>query len=440
MAPVSFLTKRLGQALPPTLFQHPKCSGLGKISLKPPRSSAPVRRSYSSDKQSRNNNLPLDGITVVSLEQAIAAPFCTRQLADLGARVIKVERPVVGDFARNYDTRVDGLASHFVWTNRSKESLALDVKDPKAAKVLETLLKTADVFVQNLAPGAADRLGLSFENLHKVNPRLIVCNISGYGPTGPYRKKKAYDLLVQSEAGVLSVTGTDADPAKVGISIADIAAGMYAQQNVLAALIHRGITGKGKNIDISMLESMAEWMSFPMYYAYKGAEPPKRMGASHAAIYPYGPFETGQGGTVILGLQNEREWEKLCAVALGDPQLAVDERFSTNSLRSENREALKKIICEIFSKYSPEEVLVLLDEAGIANAKMNDMKGLWEHPQLKARGRWTEVHSPVGKLPALLPPGVASVDEVKMDAVPEVGEHNSKILKELGFSEKFLDQ
>jgi crotonobetainyl-CoA:carnitine CoA-transferase CaiB-like acyl-CoA transferase len=440
MASVSFLTKRLGKALPPTLFRHLKCSGLGKISLKAPRPYAPVRRFYSSDKQSRKNNLPLDGITVVSLEQAIAAPFCTRQLADLGARVIKVERPVVGDFARNYDTRVNGLASHFVWTNRSKESLALDVKDPKAAKVLESLLKTADVFVQNLAPGAADRLGLSFENLHKVNPRLVVCNISGYGPTGPYRKKKAYDLLVQSEAGVLSVTGTDADPAKVGISIADIAAGMYAQQNVLAALIHRGLTGKGKQIDISMLESMAEWMSFPMYYTYKGAEPPKRMGASHAAIYPYGPFETGQGGTVILGLQNEREWERLCSVALGDPQLAVDERFSTNSLRSENREALKKIICEIFSKYSPEEVLALLDEAGIANAKMNDMKGLWEHPQLKARGRWTEVHSPVGKLPALLPPGVASVDEVKMDAVPEVGEHNSKILQELGFNEDFLDQ
>ncbi|CAH0036691.1 unnamed protein product [Clonostachys rhizophaga] len=440
MAPVSFLTKRLGQALPPTLFWHPKCSGLGKIPLKSPSLSAPMRRYYSSDKQSRNINLPLDGITVVSLEQAIAAPFCTRQLADLGARVIKVERPVVGDFARNYDTRVDGLASHFVWTNRSKESLALDVKDPKAAKVLQSLLKTADVFVQNLAPGATDRLGLSFENLHNINPRLIVCNISGYGPTGPYRKKKAYDLLVQSEAGVLSVTGTDADPAKVGISIADIAAGMYAQQNVLAALIHRGITGKGKQIDISMLESMAEWMSFPMYYTYKGAEPPKRMGASHAAIYPYGPFETGQGGTVMLGLQNEREWQKLCSVALGDPQLAVDERFSTNSLRSENREALKKIICEIFSKYSPEEVLALLDEAGIANAKMNDMKGLWEHPQLRARGRWTEVHSPVGKLPALLPPGVASVDEVKMDAVPEVGEHNSKIIQELGFNEDFLDQ
>ncbi|CAH0003464.1 unnamed protein product [Clonostachys byssicola] len=439
MPPVSFLSKRLGQALQPTFFRHPKCSGLGKFSLKAPGPSALVRRFYISDKQDRKNNLPLDGITVVSLEQAIAAPFCTRQLADLGARVIKVERPVVGDFARNYDTRVDGLASHFVWTNRSKESLALDVKDPKAAKVLESLLKTADVFVQNLAPGAADRLGLSFENLHKVNPRLIVCNISGYGPTGPYRKKKAYDLLVQSEAGVLSVTGTDADPAKVGISIADIAAGMYAQQNVLAALIHRGITGKGKQIDISMLESMAEWMSFPMYYTYKGAEPPKRMGASHSAIYPYGPFETGQGGTVILGLQNEREWEKLCSVALGDPQLAVDERFSTNSLRSENREALKKIICEIFSKYSPEEVLALLDEAGIANAKMNDMKGLWEHPQLKARGRWTEVHSPVGKLPALLPPGVASVDDVKMDAVPEVGEHNSKILQELGFIGDFLD-
>ncbi|KAM5347810.1 hypothetical protein ACJ41O_007634 [Fusarium nematophilum] len=380
--------------------------------------------------------LPLDGITVVSLEHAIAAPFCTRQLADLGARVIKVERPGEGDFARNYDTRVRGLASHFVWTNRSKESLALDVKNPRDFKVLKALLSKADILVQNLAPGASQRLGLSFEALKDENPGLIVCDISGYGSDGPYRDKKAYDLLVQSEAGLVSVTGTESEPAKVGISIADISAATFAFQNILAALLKRGKTGKGSHIDISMLEAMTEWMSFPLYYAFEGAAGPKRAGAAHAAIYPYGPFETGQGGTVMMGLQNEREWASLCAEVLDNAALAKDERFSSNSLRAKNRKELKDIICGVFAKLSPEEVLSRLDRAGIANAKVNDMQGVWDHPQLKARGRWTEVDTPAGKVPALLPPGVAGVDSARMGAVPALGEHNEAIFAELGFTEK----
>ncbi|KFH45091.1 Succinate--hydroxymethylglutarate CoA-transferase-like protein [Hapsidospora chrysogenum ATCC 11550] len=380
--------------------------------------------------------LPLEGITVVSLEQAIAAPFCTRQLAELGARVIKVERRGDGDFARGYDTRVKGLASHFVWTNRSKESLELDVKDPKDFRVLSKLLRTADVLVQNLAPGASERLGLSHEVLGRENPGIIVCDISGYGSYGPYRDKKAYDLLVQSEAGMLEVTGTEAEGAKVGISVADIAAGTAAFQNILAALLKRGKTGKGCRIDISMLESMAEWMSFPMYYAYEGAPPPKRAGASHAAIYPYGPFQTGGGGSVMLGIQNEREWANLCSGVLGNADLTKDERFKNNALRSKNRDELRAIIHEAFSSMGVDEVLAKLDSNGIANAKVNDMKGLWEHPQLKARGRWTEVDTPAGKIPAMLPAGVPDEGGVKMGPVPRLGEHNEKILKELGLDVK----
>ncbi|KAI6784102.1 Succinate--hydroxymethylglutarate CoA-transferase-like protein [Emericellopsis cladophorae] len=378
------------------------------------------------------SELPLDGITVVALEQAIAAPFCTRQLAELGARVIKVERPGEGDFARAYDTRVVGQSSHFVWTNRSKESLALNVKDPKDFKVLKALLATADVLVQNLAPGASDRLGLGWDRLKEENDKIIVCDISGYGSHGPYTHKKAYDLLVQSEAGLLSITGTPTTPAKVGISVADIAAGTAAFQNILAALLKRAKTGKGSRIDISMLESMAEWMSFPMYYAYEGQEAPKRAGAEHATVYPYGPFETGGGGSVMLGIQNEREWAKLCEIVLGDANLAADERFKNNSLRSHNRAELKAIIVDRFSMMTAEEVLVRLDEATVANAKVNDMKSLWDHPQLKARGRWTEVDTPAGRVPALLPAGVATAADARVGPVPKVGEHNAKILEELG--------
>ena len=377
---------------------------------------------------------PLDGITVVSLEHAIAAPFCTRQLADLGARVIKVERPGTGDFARAYDTRVAGEASHFVWVNRSKESLTLDLKQPAALAVLQELIAGADVLVQNLAPGAAARMGLSAEALHASHPALIVCDISGYGDDGPYRDKKAYDLLIQSEAGFLSVTGTPEDPCKAGNSIADIAAGMVAYTSILAALLQRGKTGKGSHIDVSMLEALAEWMGYPMYYAYEGATPPPRSAASHATIYPYGPFPAGDGGTVMLGLQNEREWRLFCDKVLLQPALAVDPRFDANARRNTHREALRAIIVETFKSLSTAQVLARLDEAQIANARMNDMAGLWAHPQLAARGRWRQVGSPAGPIPALLPPGRQSAFDYRMDPVPAVGEHTEAILAALGRS------
>ena len=375
---------------------------------------------------------PLDGITVISLEHAIAAPFCTRQLADLGARVIKVERPGTGDFARAYDQRVDGEASHFVWVNRSKESLTLDLKQPAALAVLRELIAGADVLVQNLAPGAAARMGLGYETLQARHPALVVCDISGYGEDGPYRDKKAYDLLIQSEAGFLSVTGTPETPCKSGNSIADIAAGMYAYTGVLAALMQRGKTGKGSHIDVSMLESLAEWMGYPMYYAYQGATPPPRNAAAHATIYPYGPFAAGDGGTVMLGLQNEREWQLFCEKVLLQPALAGDARFDANARRNANREALQAVILETFSTLSTAQVLERLDAAQIANARMNDMAGLWAHPQLEARARWREVGSPAGPIPALLPPGRQSAFDYRMDPVPAVGEHTEAILRSLG--------
>lgn len=381
------------------------------------------------------NPRPLDGITVVSLEHAIAAPFCTRQLADLGARVIKVERPGAGDFARAYDTRVHGQASHFVWTNRSKESLALDLKKPEALAALKDLLKDADVLVQNLAPGAAARMGLSFAALQAINPRLIVCDISGYGEDGPYRDKKAYDLLIQAEAGFLSITGTPETPSKAGNSVADIAAGMYAYTNILSALLLRGKTGKGSHIDVSMLEALGEWMGYPLYYAYEGAAPPPRTGASHASIYPYGPFPAGDGGAVLLGVQNEREWKQFCDIVLANPALATDPRFDANAKRNEHREALKDIIYQTFAALSTEQLVARLDQAQIANARMNDMAGVWAHPQLQARGRWATITTPAGEVPALLPPGRNSAYDYRMDAVPAVGEHTEAILRSLGRDE-----
>jgi itaconate CoA-transferase len=383
---------------------------------------------------------PLDGITVVSIEHAIAAPFCTRQLADLGARVIKVERPGSGDFARAYDDRTKGLASHFVWVNRSKESLTLDLKQPQALAVLQELLARADVLVQNLAPGAAERMGLGYAQLAKSNPKLVVCDISGYGNDGPYRDKKAYDLLIQSEAGLLSVTGTPEEPSKAGISIADIAAGMYAYSNILAALLQRQKTGAGSHIDVSMLEALGEWMGFPMYYAYEGAAPPPRSGASHATIYPYGPFAAGDGKTVMLGLQNEREWKVFCETVLRQPGLATDPRFHNNSARSAHRAALRAIILETFGQLDAEQVIARLEEAQIANAHVNEVGGMWEHPQLRARGRIAQVASPAGPLAALLPPGVHSGFDYRMDAIPAVGEHTEAILRELGRSDDAIEQ
>src|SRR5262245_49812405 len=380
---------------------------------------------------------PLQGITVVTLEHAIAAPLCTRHLADLGARVIKVERPGVGDFARGYDERVKGLASHFVWTNRSKESLTLDVKHAAASQVLDALLARADVLVQNLAPGAAARLGLSFEVLQAKLPRLIVCDISGYGDDpeqpGPYRDKKAYDLLIQSEAGFLSVTGTPEQPAKAGCSIADIAAGMYAYSAILAALIERGRSGQGVRLDVSMLESMAEWMSFPLYYAYDGANPPPRAGAAHATIFPYGPFPAGDGHAVMLGLQNDREWQVFCAKVLLQPALASDPRFDTNARRVAARDALAALIDEVFSKLSSEQVVQRPEQAQIANARVNGMAEVWAHPQLAARERWTEVASPAGAIPALQPPALPASFDARMDAIPALGQHTDALLAEFGF-------
>ena len=382
---------------------------------------------------------PLKGITVVTLEHAIAAPFATRQLADMGARVIKIERPSVGDFARGYDTRVRGLASHFVWTNRSKESLTLDVKHQEAQKILMRLIvEEADVVVQNLAPGAAARLGVSYDALSKIKPGIIVCDISGYGDNpqnpGPYRDKKAYDLLIQSEAGFVSVTGTPELPSKAGNSIADIAAGMYAYTNILAAVMHRQQTGEGQRIDVSMLESLSEWMSYPLYYAFEGAEPPPRTGASHATIYPYGPFPAGDGKTVMLGLQNEREWKIFCEKILINPALTTDERFSSNAKRSAARVELAALIVDAFASHTAEQVTAQLEEAGIANAQVRTMAELWAHPQLKARDRWREVDTPAGPIPALLPPGSWQHGAPRMDAVPALGQHTDAILDHQGYS------
>ncbi|HVY07488.1 MAG TPA: CaiB/BaiF CoA-transferase family protein [Burkholderiales bacterium] len=376
---------------------------------------------------------PLEGVTVVALEHVIAGPFCTRQLAELGARVIKIERPGVGDPARAYDQRVLGQSTHFVWTNRSKESITLDLKQEEARRIVHRLLEGADVLVQNLAPGAAARMGFSFDALKEKYPKLIVCDISGYGADGPYRDKKAYDLLIQSESGLLSVTGTPETPSKAGCSIVDIASGMYAYSNILAALIQRGRTGKGSRIDISMLESMVEWMGFPMYYAYEGKDAPVRAGASHATIYPYGPFPAGDGKIVMLGLQNEREWAVFCDKVLEQPELKTDPRFNSSPRRSTARKELYDIIVKALSHLDAAQVVKRLDDAQIGNARMNDMREVWEHAQLRARDRWREVVTPAGNIKAMLPPGMPESFEPRMDPIPAVGEHTDAILGELGY-------
>ena len=378
---------------------------------------------------------PLEGITVVSLEQVIAGPFATRQLAELGARVIKLERRSVGDPARAYDASVKGQSSHFVWTNRSKESVALDLKQPQAKDVVARLAARADVFVQNLAPGAAERLGLGAATLRARHPRLIWCGISGYGPSGPYADKKAYDLLVQCEAGLLSVTGTEEAPCKAGIPVADIAAGMYAFSSVLAALLRRERTGEGATLDITMLESLGEWMGFPAYFTAYGGVAPRRSGAYHATIVPYGPFPAGDGGTVFLSVQNEREFVRFCHSVLGDERLAKDPRFSSAPARLENRAALHGEIERVFSRMTSPEVIARLDAADIANARLNSIEDFWRHPQLEARHRQRSVGTPGGRIEALEPPFNLDDFSPRMDAVPAVGEHTRSILEELGYSE-----
>jgi len=384
--------------------------------------------------------LPLQGITVVSLEQAVAAPFTTRQLADLGARVIKIERPGAGDFARSYDKTVLGQSSHFIWLNRSKESLPLDVKHEEAAEILHRLLSKADVFVQNLVPGAAARLGLASEALLVKYPRLIACNISGYGPDGPYSEKKAYDLLIQCESGVVSVSGTPDTPSKAGISIADIAAGMYGYTGILTALYQREKTGKGTSFDVSMFEALGEWMAYPAYFTHYGGTAPPRTGAAHATIHPYGPFKAGDDKTVFFGIQNEREWANFCVTVLEQPGLATDPRFDSNSHRDANRQPLTEIINGVFEKFTAEKLVARLDKAQIANARLNTMEEFWEHEQYKARKRWRDVGTPKGKVKALIPPVTMQGVEARMDAVPGVGQHTQSILKELGFDQNFIDR
>lgn len=371
---------------------------------------------------------PLESMLVVSLEQAIAAPYCTRLLADQGARVIKVERPDGGDFARAYDTRARGLSSHFVWTNRSKESLVLDLKEVSAREALRKIVSGADVLVQNLAPGAMARLGLGLDDLRAANPRLVTCSISGFGTGGPDDRRKAYDLLIQAEAGFLSITGTPTDMAKAGISIADIAAGVTAYHSILAALLSRHATGKGDDIEVSMLEALAEWMGFPMYFAMDGQEAPPRAGAGHATIYPYGPYATADG-SVFFGLQNDREWALFAEKVLQRPEMACDARFKGNSGRADSRGVIEPVIVDVLGAIPTQEAMRRLAEASIATARVSDMAALREHPQLKARGRWSEFSTPAGLMFGLVPIS-GRAWQPRMDPVPALGEHTESILAE----------
>lgn len=377
---------------------------------------------------------PLEGVTVVALEQVIAAPFATRQLAELGARVIKIERPDGGDSARGIDRTVKGLSSHFVWTNRGKESVTLNVKHPDAMAVVHKLLARADVFVQNLAPGASDRLGLGAAALREKYPRLIVCGISGYGTSGPYRDKKAYDLLVQCEAGLLSITGTPETPSKAGIPVADISGGMYAFAGILGALYQRERTGEGTAFEASLFDGLSEWMGYAMHFAQYTGTAPSRTGAKHAAIAPYGPFRTGDGNSVFLSIQNERDWQRFCEEVLEQPAVANDPRFAGSPARLAHRTELEALIEAIFARSTRADAIAKLERADIANASMNTMADFIAHPQHAARGRWHQVESPAGPIDALEPvldfTGYAPV----MGAIPALGEHTDAVLRELGYS------
>jgi itaconate CoA-transferase len=376
---------------------------------------------------------PMEGMRVVALEHAVAAPLCTRHLADLGADVIKIERPGEGDFARAYDNYVNGICSHFIWLNRGKRSLSLDIKNPDARAALDALIAGADVLVQNLAPGATARLGLTHEALAPANPKLVVCDISGYGESGPFVQKKAYDLLIQAEAGIISVTGSEAEASRVGVSIADIATGMYALNGILSALLRRSRTGEGANVKVAMLDAVAEWMTYPMLrHAYAGSPPP-RLPTAHPAIAPYGAHRT-KDGQIILGLQNEREWTVFCQKVLGSPEVQNDPRFATQPQRRVNREALTAVIEDFFSDKSSEEVAALLDQAGIANGRLNEPLDVWNHVQFTARDKWREIRTENGPVRALLPPAQFTDQEAAMGDVPAVGQHTDEILGSLGFA------
>jgi itaconate CoA-transferase len=379
-------------------------------------------------------NAPLEGITVIGLEQVIAAPFATRQLAELGARVIKIERPDGGDSARGYDRTVKGLSSHFVWTNRGKESITLNLKHAAGMEVIHKLLARADVFIQNLAPGATDRLGLGADALRARYPRLIVCGISGYGTSGPYRDKKAYDLLIQCEAGLLSITGTPETPSKAGIPVADISGGMYAFAGILGALYRRERTGEGAAFEASLFDGLSEWMGYAMHFAQYTGTAPRRTGAKHAAIAPYGPFETGDGKSVFLGIQNERDWQRFCADVLEQPAVATDLRFANGPARVEHRAELESLIGEVFRRFTREEAIARLDRADIANASMNTMTDFLAHPQHAARGRWHGVESSVGTIDALAPALDFEEFAPALGAIPALGEHTESVLRELGYS------
>jgi len=375
---------------------------------------------------------PLEGITVISCEQAVAAPFATRQLADLGARVIKIERPGTGDFARGYDTTVKGQSSHFVWINRSKESLTLDLKAAESAQIMDDLVAEADIFVQNLAPGAAERLGLGAERLRELNPGLIHVSVSGYGADGPYRTAKAYDALVQSEAGLLSVTGTEEHPAKTGISTADIAAGMYAYSGILTALFTRERTGEGADLQVNLFDSLVEWMGYPLYFTRYGGTRPVRAGTSHAAISPYGTFTCGDGAEIVLAIQNEREWVSFCTTVLDDTALATDPRFDRAAQRFAHRAELEELITERFGDLTGDRCEALLVEAQVAHARQRDMAEVADHPQLRERDRWQPVDTPAGEIEMLLPPVAMSGVEYRMDPIPAVGEHTDAVLAGIG--------
>ncbi|MEU9449203.1 CaiB/BaiF CoA-transferase family protein [Streptomyces sp. NPDC048277] len=380
--------------------------------------------------------LPLEGITVVAVEQAVAAPFATRQLADLGARVIKVERTDGGDFARGYDTAARGLASHFVWCNRGKESIALDLKDPRGLEIVKRLVADADVFVQNLAHGAAARLGLDAATLCAEHPRLVAVDISGYGASGPYAGKRAYDMLVQCEAGLVSVTGTPEQPVKAGIPAADIAAAMYAFSGVLAALVRRGTTGRGGPVEVSMLDALAEWLGHPLHHTIHGGKPPERTGLAHAVIAPYDAYPTGDGGRVLLSVQNDREWRRLAEQVVGRPELGSDPAFATNAARVANRARTDELVGKALGALGTDEAVARLEAAGIACARLRDLHELAGHPQLAARERWREVGSPVGPLRALLPPiTLPGGDEARMGDVPALGQHTEALLRAVGMTD-----